>query len=350
MEDTSVNLFAIPKEQFFKDFENVLDLKSGLYKYVFQFPIVIPFYMAIPTGMYMTSEDEDNNKVCSFFFTEVEEDILLNLGAIGDKGVKQKVKKTRVEMFYINSEEIEDNQKSINIAFRKLLDALNTLIYAYLHATQDTNAYYLDIEQLPFVCFCKILDISKNTDILSGVYHLNLNLPEVPKLILPEALLEVQRYFSLLKDNVNPFMIISESLFSAYRNLRNHNNKDAIIHMQTYIELFLKTLIIQLEKEDGKLLEDIERELEELPFMKMVKTKFHPKISGNWDVTQINTPTSQWYNDTYLIRNRIIHGGYDPTDLDTKLAVDSGEQFIFSIVDLLKVKNKEYPNVNKYFL
>lgn len=58
LENNSEKLFAIPKEQFFEDFKKVVDLTTGNYKYVFQFPIVLPFY--IPTDLYMTAEDKDN--------------------------------------------------------------------------------------------------------------------------------------------------------------------------------------------------------------------------------------------------------------------------------------------------
>ena len=82
--------------------------------------------------------------------------------------------------------------------------------------------------------------------------------------------------------------------------------------------------------------------------MGVLKREFHPRIGGRWDVTDESTELGVWNRDCYTIRNRIIHGGYNPTHDDGSLAIGSANQAIIKILDMTSAKEKKYPKVLEY--
>lgn len=74
------NEFLVTKEMFKSEFKNILKLSKKDYKYVTQFPIVLPFFLPIPNGTFMTVMSEDY--ICAFFFSEISDIKTYNMGKL----------------------------------------------------------------------------------------------------------------------------------------------------------------------------------------------------------------------------------------------------------------------------
>ncbi|WP_026074064.1 hypothetical protein [Anaerococcus obesiensis] len=72
-------------------------------------------------------------------------------------------------------------------------------------------------------------------------------------------------------------------------------------------------------------------------------------MGGIWDITREETPIYNWYNNTYKLRNRIVHGGYFPTFYEADIAIISAMEFSEYIFNRVRTKKKVYSKLNEYF-
>lgn len=88
---------------------------------------------------------------------------------------------------------------------------------------------------------------------------------------------------------------------------------DAIISYQVAAESLVFDTFRMLLVDEGKASAEIEAAVDGEVAFKPVLTKSLPsRLGGSWDVTLAHGALRQYWEDLYLVRNRIVHGGFDP--------------------------------------
>ena len=67
------------------------------------------------------------------------------------------------------------------------------------------------------------------------------------------------------------------------------------------------------------------------------------KLKGNWDSKRVESPVGGWRVNILEVRNRVIHGGYNPTEEDTQKALSALRNLHFHIFGRVIKNAKHYP-------
>lgn len=83
--------------------------------------------------------------------------------------------------------------------------------------------------------------------------------------------------------------------------------------------------------------------------MKIVKSELPKYLGGKWDISKEGTEICNWNNDTYLLRNRVVHAGIIPNFHETDNAIASANALRLYIVGLIYENKNKYPKLSSYF-
>jgi hypothetical protein len=73
-----------------------------------------------------------------------------------------------------------------------------------------------------------------------------------------------------------------------------------------------------------------------------VKTQYHPRLGGNWSLDRPG-PVAAWSTDVAALRNRVVHGGYEPSLAEARSAADAAQDLNTYACDLVAAKTGDYP-------
>lgn len=142
-----------------------------------------------------------------------------------------------------------------------------------------------------------------------------------------------------------PFVPWRERLVEANRALHIHGEyAQAVTLTQTACEIFLNTLLLLLLWEEGITPSDAARCLEEGKLARRINTDLRSRLGGNWQM-EGRGDVARWFQSTALLRNRVVHGGYQPSRLEAENAFSAAfplEKFAFG---RLVEKRNRYPRV-----
>ena len=158
---------------------------------------------------------------------------------------------------------------------------------------------------------------------------------------------EVISYANVINQEWNPFILSKEIGLNAKRDFEKGLYRSAIVNCQTSIETFLQTLLIELYSTVAKTEDEVNEIFEIKGFVAVLKSEFHPFLNGIWNVTKKDSKIGSWYSKCYKVRNQIIHKGEYPTASQVGDAIYATEELIFYIVNLIIMKKKEFPKLNK---
>jgi hypothetical protein len=85
---------------------------------------------------------------------------------------------------------------------------------------------------------------------------------------------------------------------------------DAVISFQIAAESMLFDTYRMLLIDEGRSSVEIASELTDLPFKVLVTSRLPKKLGGSWDVTLAGTPMGDYWQKLYLMRNSIVHVGF----------------------------------------
>lgn len=322
-------------------------------KNILQFVIVLPFQLRFPPQGQFSFKKENailqSFKISTFKYAAEP----MTCGIITTKSAAVFKYKTRVEMSYVDTVDfpIDDNMDFLTEKFNILLSMLNKLILAYIISTKDFSVYQTTKEMLEPICIYRIIKVDPWAEKKKGLFILHYNVGErsvTP--ITQQELEETVRYVSIIDRNINPFIWGEKYIHNAKRCLNKGEYNEAIISIQTSIEIFVTQMLQSLWLSDGLSMNEIEGKLEEIPFMSMIKKELHGLLGGNWNKDDDRTEVGQWYKHTYLVRNRIIHGGNQASVDDARVAIKNGLSFQKFVVDRLIVNKNKYSSVANYFI
>lgn len=327
------------QETFFLDKENYESqykppLKNYNFKDAIQFAIILPFEIPLTNNSIVSIKEK--NSVLNYHFSRIEEGKAYTAGALQGEGAPLRFFLTRVEMtLFTEKNYYMFNQKEFSDIFNLLLDNLNIYITALQIKGKDIELYRLTQEMLEPSCFYRVVKLENGLfeKKKEGLFLLHMNVVDEKNSISAERNLEIINFAMALKNKENPFVLTEELMLNAMRSYKNGFHKESILHAQTSIETFLRTLFSECLKIEGANQQKIEKIQKETNYITMVKREFSKRIGGSWDITNERNEVGNWYKNCYELRNKIIHSGYDPTKIEADLGLSSARNlrtFVFN--------------------
>jgi hypothetical protein len=90
--------------------------------------------------------------------------------------------------------------------------------------------------------------------------------------------------------------------------------------------------------EEGVTASNAATAFEEGKVVKRVVTEFPPRLKGTWKVDG-SGPVADWFSDTYRVRHRVVHGGFEASRAEAQSAFDATrgvERFLFQRLALAR--------------
>jgi hypothetical protein len=310
--------------------------------------------VAIPTGIISVVNNRESPKnivLCHFDTIALPKQIPVGTPDVGPVFTEYR---TQVELTYLTPDRICDRAKDdllLSEVFNKCIESLNSVLVAYLLKTQDFDVYRVSTPMLQSVVPGRLVAVE---DWVGGepnfLHLLHVNLPVEKPLQTHAEMLDVASYTSMLKEKRNPFALSQEIMLNAWRHIRGGFYQEAVAFANLSVEVFLRRLHIELQVEiEGKRRSEAEAITDGIPFAQLVKSEFHPKLGGRWNVEDDSTKVGNWYKNTYLVRNRIIHDSYFPEEWESRMAIDSAQGMREYVVGLIRSKRKKFAKICLYF-
>lgn len=117
----------------------------------------------------------------------------------------------------------------------------------------------------------------------------------------------------------------------------------AVLFTATACEVLLDNLLGHLLWESGSRPEAAAVLFDEHPTItSRVKKLYHPRLGGTWSVDAAG-PLHSWFAGVAGLRNRVVHGGYEPTLLEARAAATAAGVLTDHLGDLVSAKVNRYP-------
>lgn len=355
---------SLSPEPFLVNKDSYPDRFEGVYHHAFvpktllQFGIILPFQIPVceDSARHFVNDDDS---ISTYHFSTFISHYETSAGAIDEPLQSVELLRSRVEMVFVTAEALEWQEgpeamtPMLSKYFDVLLNRLNQLLVAYLILTKDSDVHTVSLEMLQLVSLYRFvkLDEPEPWDTAKlGMLVLNPDVPYNRPPLTEEQDMRVSRYAHAQHNDLNPFILSEEMALAARRNFRKGFYRETVILAQISVETLLNTLFVQILVTEGASQIDAEAKVEDTAFKSMVQNQFHPRIGGRWNVEDANTQVGQWWADTYLLRNRVTHGGYKPTKGEVSDALVSAHQLRHYVASLLKKNKKKYPNLSHYLI
>lgn len=147
----------------------------------------------------------------------------------------------------------------------------------------------------------------------------------------------------LIRPKENYFANFKRHLQDSKYMLAKGQTLSSLIEMNTAIEVLLTQILVLYWSAEEKLgINEIEAKLEDISFMRRIKVEMQKVLGGNWDITKSGKPLHEWYENSYLLRNRIVHGGYMPEMNEVFKSMNASYDFINYVIDLMNKSKYEF--------
>jgi hypothetical protein len=122
----------------------------------------------------------------------------------------------------------------------------------------------------------------------------------------------------------------------------------AVVFAATACEVLLDELLSHMLWEEGQRPEDAAAVFNSW-LTARVKSQFQPRLGGVWS-TEKSGPVQRWSRDVAAVRNRIVHGGYEPTLDEARVAGDAARELETHLADRFASRVSTYPRTAVRFL
>jgi hypothetical protein len=119
---------------------------------------------------------------------------------------------------------------------------------------------------------------------------------------------------------------------------------DEVISLQTAMESRLYATWRMVLVDKGLSAAKIETEVgRELAHRTVVLTVFPKLLGGRWDATAVGTPVGDYWQRLYMLRNRVVHAGYEPPTPEAEAARSAYDQLRYFIRERAWERRHDYP-------
>lgn len=344
--------FKLSQKSYIKTYRKVYNDLGLSVSSIFQTSLKLPFHLPLDYKFDVTFSVADDSAV-TVILHSIKTTELINIDLEDYQPKSVEVLKTFAEVVYATNQDMTeydaDPEKVLNRVFDFSLEKLNKIIVSYQVTTKDFRAYRLTLNMLE--PFCRIRAIEPQSwEIKDTLFHLNTNVPFNVSSLSHEEAKSIVWYANVLDKNWNPFMLPSELIINADRNIAIGQYREAVINIQSGFESFIMILAQELNKADNLSLTDLESKFMQNGLTSILKSEFHNRLGGYWDLKNKSKPIGQWHAVCYELRNKVVHTGYMPTHSETELALIACKNFIQEIIACLKNNQKKYPDIARYFV
>ena len=344
MTDLNEELFLLDKEKYEHHYKPTFKRSDFSPKYVIDYLITLPFELAFPNNM-IISFFEDNEFYC-FNFNKIERKKYYSTSK-ENKGIPIEFFITSVEMSLFTSKVYYLTDDKCSKLFDQLLVYLNRIIISYLVKTKQEDVYQVSKEMLEPHTICKHLSIPDFNEITVSILLLHSDIVYKKESLSFEMQREIVEYSNIVKDNLNPFLLTEELMVNARRSFKKGFYKQTILNAQTSVETFIRTLYSEILKIEGASIDQIQDIQEGTSFIAIVKKELPKRIGGSWNIKSTKKEVGNWYNYCYKLRNRIAHGGYQPTFKETEIGMYASHDLRRFIVKRLN-KTIKFASISQY--
>jgi len=319
---------------------------------IFQTSVILPYH--IPLDGLQVTFIVDDVSLATIVFHSIKQTQLIYTDFEMESSWSQDLSKSFIEFIYAtkdgSNQLINSDQDEISQVFDICLELLNYLIVSYQITYKDHTVYRVTRPMLEPCCICRLIDPSSwKTDNL--LFLLNYNIPYEKSVVSNTEAAAVVDYANVLKQNWNPFMLSSELIVNADRNLSIGQYREAVINIQSGFESFIMNLAHELYKTEGLTYIDLETKLKEKKGLTgFLRSEFPKRLGVYWDLKDKSKPIGQWHAVCYELRNKVVHTGYMPTHSETEMAFIACKNLIQEIIACLKNKQKKYPDIARYLV
>ena len=342
---TKEEIFLIGEDVFYDQIEPLYKKVEFDINHFFEFEISLPFQLALEDKSLFSFKKE--NCILHYFYKLCEhEEAVVELNSVPVKKYYTSVIVAISCNFDIHKEETYENMQ--NKLFDYLLDELNKQIIAYATCTKDDRCFRVSKEMFFPITIMNLVNIKERKS-EKNIFLIHMDVPHKKKSLKNENIYECLRIYNIYNEKLNPLIHSESYVLKAKRKFREGFYDEAITSIQTNIEILIRIIYREVLICSGISDLDVEKRLEDESFISIVKKQLAKYIGGTWDVTREGTPILDWYNNTYKMRNKIVHGGYFPTFKETDIAISSAMEFREYIFKRVKANKKEYTKLNEYF-
>jgi len=112
-------------------------------------------------------------------------------------------------------------------------------------------------------------------------------------------------------------------------------------------EIFLDELLLILLWEEGCLPEIargiLKDDTTDTTYKRIESSLYTDRLGGDWDFSTKGGAVREWRNRILLLRNKIAHAGYEPTQAEMKAGIDALNKLVGFVCDRLCANLKKYP-------
>jgi len=244
--------------------------------------------------------------------------------------------------------------KMLHEAFDGCVDELALIVEAYYQTAKEIRPGFVTrasiIPMVPAVVFDPVTDTKEVKHIMAGSnFPLS---PAVPKELEPKQIQEIFDRVELDKRG-EPYAIVRRWQRIARRAyLLEGNYALAVVGCHTAGEVFFDALLLRMAWEEITFWpnptltrEDVVKWFSYPHSLRWrLCNLYHPRLKGSWDCGTTGNPIHTWIETVAGLRNKVVHGGYQPTQReanDALVALDDVETYVEQLIGRLS-------NVQRY--
>lgn len=313
-------------------------------------PIVLPFQLPFPEAATFTF-CLGKSEACTLSFGTLTSRQPVHADLTTPPPANGGVLPTKVMMTYVTESDapIGNSEQEATRVFDLMVAKLNQMISAYLVVSKDYTVYRVSHGMFEFGSIVAEIDPVAWETLSFGLFLLHTNTRVAKSELNQEELGKVAWFVEVIEQGLNPFILSEEMALMADREFQGGCYREAVMYAQSSIEIFLSTLLTKILEIEGTAPEAIERMLQEVGFATRLRREYHPRLGGSWDVNNATSPLGHWYANTYQLRNRVVHGGYAPNQLEAKVAVDAASALRSHVINLIYQVRVEFKHLRNYF-
>jgi hypothetical protein len=121
------------------------------------------------------------------------------------------------------------------------------------------------------------------------------------------------------------------------------DNADCVVNAQTAAESMMYDLLYMLLVDEGKPSVEIDQIVSlDKPFKTLMTKDLPSRLGGDWSL-EGKGPVGTYWRSLYLLRNRVTHAGYSPTNGETSQAIEAYYGIREFVNQRLWRQNGKYP-------
>jgi len=245
-----------------------------------------------------------------------------------------------------------DPETTLQRTFELCLEHLNLVLRAYAITTGDIRVGSATRHSLTTLVPFVLQNSSAKT--WGDVQFLVLN-PTVPSIPLPVQVPAdfMPRMWSFLnrlyRDDPLSWFLDWE-LVARKARLADGNYALCVIAAHTATEVLFDSLLLLMAWEEGMSGKTAMEWFVDGGLAKRLRTHFGVRLGGNWDPLAKKGVISQWHEHVALVRNRVVHARYQPTDQQARKALEVVQSLHEHLERLVASKRTKYPRTALMFV